>query len=663
MLYSDENTTDSNNIQGTTNKTETLSDISNLGIKVGLEIHQQLATGRKLFCRCPIIDTLDHPITFQRRLRPTKGETGKHDPAALFEGSKSLIIHYYANPVNSCLVEQDEEPPGDIDYTAKKTTLIIASALGSHIFEETYAMRKTVVDGSNTTGFQRTVLMAMGGSYVYKNTLIGIQSICLEEDAAKILDSNEKTKKRYGLERLGIPLVEIATAPFDVKDTHKIKDIALTLGRILRSTKMVKRGLGSIRQDVNVSIKDGQGVVVEVKGVQQLDQLADVVTYEAKRQHGLLTISQMIKDSGWVHSTPQDIKDVTKLLSGTCNSKIIINAIKRKESIYVTSFKGMANIFGYSPYENVRLGKDISELVKLFGLGGIFHSDELPNYGITTSDIHGIRKHLKLDSKDAFIIIATPQAKASIIINQIIHRIRQIRDTGIPIDTRLATADGQTKFLRPRPGASRMYPETDVPPIITTQNDLDVAHDNIPQPWDESISHIEKKYGITHQLAEQLWDSPRIDLFEKIISTSPNIKPSFVASVLCSSITSLARQDGLDANLLDDEKITQTFQLLHTAKIPKESIDIIFENIMSGKSPTVQEAISGSMIGTIQDAELFSIVRATLQDNHQLITHQGTRAIQPLMGIAMKKLRGRASGQTVNRLLVEGIKEISDNAS
>ena len=221
--------------------------INELGVKVGLEIHQQLSTNKKLFCNCTPIDTDEYSIKFQRKLRAAKSELGEYDPAALFEKSKSKTIMYFANPESSCLVEQDEEPPHELDIDAKKISLVIASALKSDVFREIYPMRKTVVDGSNTTGFQRTMLISQGGSFNVEDKEIGIQSICLEEDAAKIL-GEEGAIKKYGLERLGVPLVEIATDPFEVKP-HEIKKIALSLGRILRSTKKVKRGLGSIRQD------------------------------------------------------------------------------------------------------------------------------------------------------------------------------------------------------------------------------------------------------------------------------------------------------------------------------------------------------------------------------------------------------------------------------
>ena len=404
--------------------------IKDVGVKIGLEIHQQLETNKKLFCDCKSIESEDYSIKFQRKLRASKSELGEFDPAALFESTKSKTIMYYANEESSCLVEQDEEPPHELDKDARKIALVISASLKSNIFSEIYPMRKTVIDGSNTTGFQRTMLISQGGFYDADDKKIGIQSICLEEDAAKNL-GEEGTIRKFGLERLGVPLVEIATEPFEV-ELSEIKKIALALGRILRSTKKVKRGLGSIRQDVNVSIKDGGGIVIEVKGVQQLDQLEKVVEYEAKRQYGLLKISKKIQETNWKYDK-DDKKDITELFS-KCQSKIIQNAIKKNQKIMAISFKNMNGIFGYLPFEGIRLGKEVAELVRFFGIGGVFHSDELPNYGIEASDINELRNMLKISENDAFLILAAPEEKIHTVIDQIITRIEIIKDQGIPVE-------------------------------------------------------------------------------------------------------------------------------------------------------------------------------------------------------------------------------------
>jgi len=630
--------------------------INDVGVKVGLEIHQQLATNKKLFCNCIPTDTEEYSIKFQRKLRAVKSELGEYDPAALFEKSKSKSIMYYANPDSSCLVEQDEEPPHELDEDAKKISLIIASALKSNIFSEIYPMRKTVVDGSNTTGFQRTMLISQGGNFEVEGTTIGIQSICLEEDAAKNL-GGEGSVRKFGLERLGIPLVEIATEPFEVKPEH-IKKIALALGRILRSTKKVKRGLGSIRQDVNVSIKDGGGVVIEVKGVQQLDQLEKVVEYEAKRQQGLLEISKELKKRNWIHDKEKDRKDITELFT-KCKSKIIQSAIKKQQKIFAISFINMGEIFGYTPYEGIRLGKEIAELVRFFGIGGVFHSDELPNYGIEEIDIENLKEFLKINEKDAFLILATTKEKIHIVIDQIISRIEFIKNNGIPIDTRLATMNGETKFLRPRPGAARMYPETDIPPIIISNEELENAKKNIPKSWDESLLELQKKYTLNPQLSEQIFDSRYIELFEKIVG-KVKINPTFIVSILCSTITSFER-NGLNSKLLKNEEIEKSFQLLDEGKIAKESIEIIFENIMAGKSQSTQEAMKNASIEAVNESEVEEIIKKIVENNQEIVKNQKERAVGPLMGIAMKELRGKASGELVNNLLLKNIKKKLEN--
>ena len=629
--------------------------INDVGVKVGLEIHQQLATNKKLFCNCIPIDTEEYSIKFQRKLRAAKSELGEYDPAALFEKSKSKSIVYYANPNSSCLVEQDEEPPHELDEDAKRISLIIASALKSEIFSEIYPMRKTVVDGSNTTGFQRTMLISQGGNFEVEGTKIGIQSICLEEDAAKNLGDKGIIRK-FGLERLGIPLVEIATEPFEVEPQH-IKKIALALGRILRSTKKVKRGLGSIRQDVNVSIKEG-GVVIEVKGVQQLDQIEKVVEYEAKRQQGLLEISKELQKRNWIHDKEKDRKDITELFT-KCKSKIIQSAIKKQQKILAISFNNLGGMFGYTPYEGIRLGKEIAELVRFFGIGGVFHSDELPNYGVEEIDIENLKDFLKINEKDAYLILATTEEKIHIVIDQIISRIEFIKNNGIPIDTRLATINGETKFLRPRPGAARMYPETDIPPVIISNDELENAKKNIPKSWDESLLELQKKYELNPQLSEQIFDSRYIELFEKIVGKI-KINPTFVASILCSSITNLERS-GLNSKLLKNEDIEKSFQLLDSGDIAKESIEIIFESIMAGKSQSTLDAMKNTSIEAVKESDVEEIIKKIVENNQEIIKNQKERAVGPLMGITMKELRGKASGELVNNLLLKNIKKKLEN--
>lgn len=629
--------------------------IEKIGLKVGLEIHQQLSTNKKLFCSCTPLESDEYTTKFQRKLRAVKSELGEYDPAALFESSKSKTIMYYANPESSCLVEQDEEPPHNLDDNAKNLALVISSALESNIFSEIYPMRKTVIDGSNTTGFQRTMLVSQGGHIDVDGEKIGIQSICLEEDAAKLLGDKGDVRE-YSLDRLGVPLIEIALEPVE-GDSKKIKKIALSLGRLLRSTKKVTRGIGSIRQDVNVSVKNGGGVV-EVKGVQQLDQLEKVVEFEAKRQHGLVKIAEKLQNSNFGEiSKNNDVFDITSDFKN-CESKIIKKSLNDNSIIKAIRVRNFAGMFGYSPYEGIRLGKEIGQIVKFYGIGGVFHSDELPNYGIEETDVSIVKKILEINETDAFLIIAAPLVKIDFAIDSIIKRISQAKK-GVPAETRLATQTGETIFLRPRPGASRMYPETDIPPIIITKKELEYTKRNIPKSWDESLNDLQKKYDLNLQLTEQIFDSQYLEIFEKICEKT-SIVPTFIASTLCSTITNLER-NGLNSQLLRNKEIVKTFEFLTKGKITKESIEIIFENIMSGKSKTIEEAVKNTAIETVSKEEFEKVIENIIINNKEIIQNQKERAVSPLMGIAMKELRGKVSGEMVNSLLLEKIKKFLEN--
>ena len=660
-------------------------DFEKIGLKVGLEIHQQLNTNKKLFCKCRPIESDEYTEKFSRSLRTAKSELGELDPAALFEKTKSKKINYYANSQSSCLVEKDEEPPHDLDHNAKKISLLISSMLESKIFSEIHVMRKTVIDGSNTTGFQRTMLISQGGNLKVNGKKIGVQAVCLEEDAAKLL-KDEQNERDYSLDRLGVPLVEIALEPVSTKPSE-VKEIALTLGRNLRVTGNMKRGIGSIRQDVNISVMNSG--VVEVKGVQQLDQLEEIIDYEAKRQHGLILIAEKLKKLS-IAITKEDVFDITESFK-VCDSKIIQNALKSNAKIKAIRIRNFSGMFGFEPYPGIRLGKEIGQQVRFFGIGGVFHSDELPNYGINDSDVGKVRKHLELVDKDGFLIIAGEDPKLDYTINSIIKRIQDAAN-GVPAETRAATQDGETVFLRPRPGASRMYPETDIPSINVMPEEVKLANDiaNATKSWDESITELQKNYGLNSQLSEQIFDSEYMEVFEKIceIKKSPKTgepSPNFVASMLCSSIRNLERK-GFDATRLKPKIIIGFFELLAADKIPKEELEIVFETIMSGKvSKMMGDALRDTMLGNeglspeqllhlyemagtatqklkaIDMDETMSVnLDKIIQENMDLpeVKEGGERAVKKLMGIAMKAYRGQYPGNKIHDLLQKKVSEL-----
>lgn len=259
-------------------------DYKKIGFRCGLEIHQRLNTS-KLFCRCPSIMRDDKPdYVIKRKLRALAGETGEVDIAALFEAQKNLEFYYEGYYDTTCLVELDEEPIHAMNQEALDITLEICLLLHCKIEDEVFVMRKIVIDGSNTSGFQRTALLARDGFIETSKGRVKIASVCIEEEAAKNI-KEEENQRVWRLDRLGIPLVEIMTDASIVDPIHA-KEVGEKIGMILRSTSKVMRGIGSIRQDVNLSVTGGKRI--EIKGFQDIRTMPKIIEFEVKRQLDLL---------------------------------------------------------------------------------------------------------------------------------------------------------------------------------------------------------------------------------------------------------------------------------------------------------------------------------------------------------------------------------------
>ena len=627
-------------------------DPATLDLKVGFEIHQQLATKSKLFCNCRCVEAEKYDRTFMRRLRPTQSELGAYDPAAMFEASKMRAAQYHAAAGTSCLVEADEEPPHEVNPDALETALVFSLALNSSVMDEIHVMRKIVIDGSNTSGFQRTMLVASGGHLDVGGKKVGVQSICLEEDASKVV-GEEGQMRKYGLDRLGVPLVEIALEPVTGRPDD-IMQVALTLGRLLRSSKRVARGLGSIRQDVNVSILGG--AVVEVKGVQQLDQLIKVIEHEMSRQHGLVLIAERLKerkvDTGAVGDRTEDITDIMY----KSESKVVKKISESQGAVFkVLRAPGFAGMLGYEPYPGIRLGKELGELVRFYDLGGVFHSDELPNYGITNEEVKAVRSRLELAESDAFIIVGGPSEKVKFASDAIIRRLKAAT-AGVPAETRAATVDGRTVFSRPRPGAARMYPETDIPTIAVTDAQLKALAGKVPKPWDEMVGVIAGRYDLNNKLANQIFDSDYMPVFERLAAMT-KVQPTFIAAKLTEDLTSLQRQ-GLDAAAITDAAITDVFERLDAGSIAKESVVPIFEKLMKGEAGTVDEAARALGMSLMGYDELSRAIDAIIAENMAAIKEKGMGALSMLMGRCMAVLKGKADGQKINMMLKEKLKKM-----
>jgi glutamyl-tRNA(Gln) amidotransferase subunit E len=573
---------------------------------------------------------------------------GSYDQAALFESKKIKTVKYLSSKISNCLIESDEEPPMMVNTEALELVLTISLALHCTIEDELHVMRKIVIDGSNTTGFQRTILVGRNGFLDVDGNRVGIQSICLEEDAARIIneDKDDDENKIFALDRLGVPLIEVALEPISNTPLF-ITNVAQTIGRLLRSTKKVTRGLGSIRQDVNVSTNGG--AVVEVKGVQQLSQLGLVIDYETKRQGGLNLIAKELKSRKVDESKFLDnITDVTDLMAHS-SSKVVKKILKGDSRFMGFVLRGFRGILSFEPYQGIRLGRELGELAKSYGIGGIFHSDELPNYGISSKEVDLLSSILKINENDAFILIGGPSVLLNSIVLELRNRIKKAFSGVVP-ETRSVRQDGVTVYSRPRPGSSRMYPETDIPYISIDEKNLKELTKHIPQPWNVVIDQVHKKYGINKTLAENIFDSQYFSLFENIVSHT-SINPTFIVSKLTEDLVSLERE-GYDSSILSHDDLFHLFMELDKSRISKESVPIILEKLLKKEGGTIGEIIRSFGSEGVTEEYVDNMINKIIEENEAVISQKGFDSIGLLMGRCMSILRGKIDGEKVNKKLV-----------
>ncbi|WAC05685.1 MAG: Glu-tRNA(Gln) amidotransferase subunit GatE [Methanoregula sp.] len=605
------------------------------GLIAGIEIHQQLNTQEKLFCHCPTLlrDTAEHSGEFFRFLRATESEMGEIDRAAQEEMKRDRKYTYYTYDT-TCLVENDEEPPAPLNDEALTVCLTIAKMFSMTPIPQVHTMRKLVIDGSNTSGFQRTALVATNGDLPGGGR---IETVCLEEEAAQRVKND-----CFSLDRLGIPLIEITTSPC-MHTPEEVQQVAEHIGMVLRSTGKVKRGIGTIRQDVNISI-DG-GARVEIKGVQELDLIAEAVRREVQRQQNLISIRNELKKRGAAVDESR-VTDITALFKETKSA--ILKKAKRIDAIILPGFAGLVR---REIQPDRRLGSEISDYAKVCGVGGIFHTDELPAYGITADEVTALRQQLNAGDHDCVVIVAGANEKqAGCAARQVLLRAKMaILDQPVPEETRKMLESGSTAYMRPLPGAARMYPETDVLPVIIDEKRW--AAVAVPELLAAKTERYAREFGIDRNYAAQLASSERLPLFERAIKEG--IMPKLAAFSLLSTSTEL-RREGVEMRNVPDDAYLAIWHAVQQGKAAKEAIPDLLRSVASGSS--VKDALD-RLVPAISRDELQSIIKKIIADKSDFIRAKQKAALGPLMGIVMAEVRGSVDGKVVSEILKKEIEQ------
>ncbi|MEM5812818.1 MAG: Glu-tRNA(Gln) amidotransferase subunit GatE [Candidatus Aenigmatarchaeota archaeon] len=570
-----------------------------LGVKIGFELHQQLNT-KKLFCACSS-EMRENNLVYEvrRRLRPVFSELGEIDRAALFEFFRNREFIYYGYEDECCLVDLDEEPPHEINREALEIAIDIAHNLDLWIPHELHIMRKIVLDGSAITSFQRTLLVGLGPA---KFNEIRIKSLCLEEDSAKPIKQEGKYVY-YSLSRLGIPLIEIGTEP-DIKTIEDAKNIAKDLGIFLRSFN-VKRGIGSIRQDVNVSI--ARGARVEIKGWQDLRSLHKLIENEIKRQVSLLEIKEELRNN-------------------EINTKI-----EETEGKFILVVKNFEKFAQRILCEKKRL------IDELLDYGRVYTCDIYSNFSYDEKYkevISKIEKNIGIEANDIIFVAYGLEARRAI--EEIKNRINYLR-IGVPEETRKPNENATTSYARPLPGSARMYPETDLLPIA-----------NLPKPKRiksllEKKKEIEKVVG--EEIAEQLVTSRYFPLFEKITGNKSE-RTIRIASITFTSTFTELRREGIDVEKIDEKELEKIFDAVEKGNISKKAIrDIIIELAHENDFEEIKKKYELMPI-----EEIRRIIKETIINTNE-------RDVKKLLGAVMSKVKNKAESEIVEEEIKKYLKE------
>lgn len=565
-------------------------------MKFGLEIHQRLDTP-KLFCSCRgmVLEKKQGDLVVDRKLHPVFSELGEVDFTSREQHKKDIYFEYNFFNDTDCLVELDEEPPHELNKEALLVALGMCFHLNARILDEIHVMRKIIIDGSNTSGFQRTAIIALNGYLDTSRGKVRIMQIALEEESSGIVQ-NTPNKVVYTLDRLGIPLIEITTAP-DIKDSEHLAEVAKMIGMMLRTTGKVARGIGTIRQDVNVSTEGGARV--EIKGAQELKQLPILVENELKRQKELISLFGELKNHSKEIKFSKEFFDVTSFFSGSI-TQFIINGLKNGEKAITVILPYHNGFLGKELLPDRRYGTELSEYAKTAGVAGIIHSDEdFKKYGLDDSVKNSIRSAIKCSANDAFVIVISKEEKAKFALEKVLLRVKEMR---VLEETRKANPDSTTSYMRPLSGGARMYPETDVPAITINPAVISEAKNMVGENLEEKKEKLMLLLN-NKEMTEKILKSRNLKLFESLVISGAD--PMLVANTLENTLVSLRRK-GVEIKDVQTA-LTALFEEFKRGSFVRAAIEDILAEMSHGKS--VQTVLAEKQLYRIKGEELKKIAK------------------------------------------------------
>ncbi len=630
----------------------TAADYAAIGLKCGLEVHQQLLTRSKLFCRCPAGHySSSYDAEVLRHMRPTLSEMGEYDGTALMEKKTRKNIIYRLHHATVCTYEFDDTPPFPINDEATDIALEIALLLRLNLVNELHIARKQYLDGSIPAGFQRTTILGVDGWLPYRDHRIHIRQLGLEEDSCREV-SDQQHDRTYLTDRLGIPLIEVVTEP-DMFTPQETAEVCNLIGRLCRSTHKVRRGYGATRQDVNVSVEGGTRI--EIKGVPQIWRIPHLIYNEASRQVSLLRIRDRLRERDVTAQTLQTAsKDVTALLVKTSYAPIR-SAISDGHRVKCVMLRGFAGLLNELTQEHTTFAKEFSDRVRVIAcltqLPNIIHSDAASD-SLWPQDWQKLRKRMHAGDGDVLILVWGNQRDTETACQEIAIRAEEAT-VGIPSDTRQPLKDGTNGFERVLPGAERMYPDTDLPPIEIAAERVERARSKMPVFFWETEARYRAGGMVAHD-AERLSISPRAALVTRAIEAL-GLSPTLLGVLLSQRMRALDRK-GLKPRRLSDAALYEILAAHAHGRLAREGLAWLMERVLERRVETitpedVRIALDLLEVRPATDEEVNGHIERAVVASAPARFATPKKRLRYLMGQLMRTLIGRIEGRRVWVLL------------
>ncbi len=611
-------------------------DYEALGLMVGLEIHQQLLTDRKLFCRCPAgCYTHEHDAEILRHMRPTLSEMGEYDGTALMEFKTRKQIVYLLKRESVCTYEMDDAPPFEINDQALDRAIAISLLMGLKVVDEIHIARKQYLDGSIPTGFQRTAIIGIDGAVPFDGRTVRIRQLSIEEDSCREV-SDRGHDRVYRTDRLGMPLIETVTDP-DMRTPEEAAAVGEVLRRLVRVTGLVRTGAGAARQDVNVSVSGGRRI--EIKGVSSLKTVPRLVHNEALRQRALLAIrEELSRRDVTAESIGEESRDVTAAVAGT-DLGFLREALDAGGRVRAVPLPGFAGLLNAPTQPHTTFLKEISDRVRVIAC-----LDRLPNLLCSTSggpplssaEREKVLRACDADAVTPVILVWGPERDAATAAGEVLIRAREAT-VGVPDETRQALPDGTNGFERILPGPQRMYPDTDLPPVVVAPARVEGLAGGLPRPPWLRLAWL-RQSGVGEDLARRLCIHAGFPLFEDLfrrLGEESRLTPTALASLL------------LDRSCPRPLSLAAAGEWWRGVADRLAAGEILPEGVWSsdGEPPAAVDDEKG--LG------LFETALAELKTQASALPADRDRRERAAMGPLMRALRGRVPGRAVRQWVKE----------